>query len=85
VATTTPRPIKIIKELIHDSRTAVTRGHTLDNKANLNPAFLQYVLNKYGGTRLGRQELAGELLDDNPDALWNRANIDDNRSGNARV
>lgn len=79
VVTTTPRPIKIIKELIADSRTAVTRGHTLENKDNLAPDFLKYILSKYEGTRLGRQELAGEILDDNPDALWERARIDELR------
>ena len=76
VVTTTPKPIKIIKELIADSTTAVTRGHTLENQDNLSPAFMKYILGKYEGTRLGRQELAGEILDDNPDALWERDQID---------
>jgi len=87
VVTTTPRPIKIIKDLLADERTernpngrvAVTRGHTLENKDNLAPPFLKYILRKYEGTRLGRQELAGEILDDNPDALWERARIDELR------
>jgi len=76
VVTTTPKPIKCIKELLADDRTAVTRGHTLENRDNLAPDFLRYILRKYEGTRLGRQELAGEILDDNPDALWERAQID---------
>lgn len=79
VVTTTPRPIKLIKELIADKRTAVTRGHTMDNEANLAPDFLRYVQRKYGGTRLGRQELDGEVLDDNPNALWTRDQIDELR------
>jgi len=79
VVTTTPKPIRIIKELINDNRTAVTRGHTLENKDNLAPPFLKYILRKYEGTRLGRQELAGEILDDNPDALWERLKIDELR------
>ena len=79
VVTTTPKPIKVIKDLIADERTAVTRGHTLENKDNLAPDFLRYILRKYEGTRLGRQELAGEILDDNPDALWERAKIDELR------
>ncbi len=79
VVTTTPRPIKVIKDLIADERTAVTRGHTLENEDNLAPDFLRYILRKYEGTRLGRQELAGEVLDDNPDALWERAKIDELR------
>ena len=76
VVTTTPRPIKIIKNLTEDSRTVVTRGHTMENAANLAPDFLKYINRKYGGTRLGRQELAGELLDDNPNANWTRDVID---------
>jgi len=79
VVTTTPRPIKVIKDLMADKRTAVTRGHTLENRDNLAPDFLGYILRKYEGTRLGRQELAGEILDDNPDALWERAKIDELR------
>ena len=79
VVTTTPKPIKVIKELVADKRTAVTRGHTLENRDNLAPDFLRYILRKYEGTRLGRQELAGEVLDDNPDALWERARIDELR------
>jgi len=84
VVSTTPRPIKAIKELVKDERTednptgrvAVTRGHTLENKDNLAPDFLSYIMRKYDGTRLGRQELAGEILDDNPNALWQRDQID---------
>lgn len=79
VVTTTPRPIKAIKALVEDSRTAVTRGHTLENRDNLAPDFLNYILRKYEGTRLGRQELAGEILDDNPEALWQRDKIDELR------
>ena len=79
VVTTTPRPIRIIKDLVADKRTAITRGHTLENKHNLAPDFLAYVLRKYEGTRLGRQELAGEVLDDNPDAIWDRERIDELR------
>ena len=62
VVTTTPRPIKLLKELVKDRRVVVTKGHTLENKENLAPAFLSYIMSKYEGTRLGRQELAGELL-----------------------
>jgi phage terminase large subunit-like protein len=52
VVTTTPRPILIIKALVNDSRTAVTRGHTLENRDNLAPDFLNYILSRYEGTRL---------------------------------
>lgn len=79
VVTTTPRPIKTIKNLMADKKTAITRGHTLENRENLAGPFLKYILAKYEGTRLGRQELAGEILDDNPDALWSRTEIDEHR------
>ncbi len=79
VVTTTPRPLKIIKELIKDKHTAVTTGHTMENRANLAPPFLKRILERYEGTRLGRQELAGEILEDNPGALWQRAMIDQYR------
>jgi phage terminase large subunit-like protein len=68
--TTTPRPTALIRELIADPTTVVTRGSTFDNAANLAPAFLEKVKAKYEGTRLGRQELYAELLDDTPGALW---------------
>jgi phage terminase large subunit-like protein len=79
VVTTTPRPIPTIKKIAADPTTVITRGHTLENKANLSPSYLKYILGKYEGTRLGRQELAGEILDDNPNALWKRQQIDDLR------
>ena len=79
ICTTTPRPIPIIKNLVADKKTAETRGNTMENKSNLNPAFLERMLEKYQGTRLGRQELDGDILDDNPNALWNRPLIEEHR------
>jgi phage terminase large subunit-like protein len=79
VVTTTPKPIRIIRELIADPTTVITRGSTYDNRANLAPAFLQQIIRKYEGTRLGRQELNAEILDDVPGALWNRALIEETR------
>lgn len=79
VVTTTPRPIKTLKQIYNDPRTVKSEGHTLDNKANLPPAFLKYIIEKYEGTRLGQQELAGKILADNPGALWHRTWLDDNR------
>jgi phage terminase large subunit-like protein len=79
VVTTTPKPIKIIRELIADPTTVITRGSTYDNRANLAPAFLAQIIKKYEGTRLGRQELNAEILDDVPGALWNRALIEETR------
>ena len=77
--TTTPRPIKLIKELVKDPTTHPTRGTTYENLKNLAPAFAKKIISKYEGTRLGRQELNAEILDDVPGALWNRTNIDSNR------
>lgn len=74
--TTTPRPIKLIRELLKDPGCIPTRGSTYDNRANLAPTFFQKIVAKYEGTRLGRQELNAELLDDVPGALWQRAVID---------
>ncbi len=76
ICTTTPRPIPIIKKLVVDPNTIETRGSTFDNAGNLNPRFMKRMLSKYGGTRLGRQELNGDILDDNPDALWQHKLID---------
>jgi phage terminase large subunit-like protein len=82
--TTTPRPIPIIRELISashepDSGVIVTRGSTFDNHHNLSASFLDAVEQRYAGTRLGRQELDGEIIDDVPGALWSRQVIDEHR------
>ena len=79
VITTTPRPSKIIKELIADPDCVVSTGSTYDNRDNLAPAFFKAVIKRYEGTRLGRQELQAEMLDDNPAALWQRKCIEENR------
>jgi phage terminase large subunit-like protein len=79
VVTTTPRPIPIIKQIIADPATVETRGSSYENIHNLAPAFLERVLSRYEGTRLGRQELYAELLDDVPGALWTRNLIEQNR------
>ncbi len=76
---TTPRPLKLLKELIARSTTVLTGGSTLENRDNLAPEFLQTVLDLYEGTRLGRQELFAEILDEVEGALWNRKMIDDTR------
>lgn len=76
LVTTTPRPIPIIKMLIADASTAYVIGDTDENRANLSEKFLTRIYGKYEGTRLGRQELHGAILDDAPGALWNRANIE---------
>lgn len=76
VITTTPKPTQLLKEIIAESTTVVTRGSTHDNKANLAPSFLAKIVKRYEGTRLGRQELYAEILDDNPGALWKASYID---------
>ena len=79
VVTTTPKPVKIIRELIADPTTAITRGSTYENRPNLAPPFFEQIIRKYEGTRLGRQELNAEILDDVPGALWTRARIEETR------
>lgn len=79
VITTTPRPIPLLKQIMADSGTIITRGVTTDNRSNLPAKFFAQIVGRYAGTRLGRQELDGELLDDVPGALWTRRGLDDNR------
>ena len=74
--TTTPKPIALLKRLVADPRTAVTRAGTQANAAFLSPGFLDEVLARYAGTRLGRQEIDGEIIEDRTDALWSRAMIE---------
>lgn len=83
IISTTPQPTPIIKALVaraaDPSDVRITRGSTYENAANLADAFLQTIVRRYEGTRLGRQELYAEVLDDNPGALWKRAMVDDHR------
>lgn len=79
IITTTPKPTKIIFDLIKDPRNIITTGSTYENRANLSGGFFDYVIKKYEGTRLGRQELNAELLTDAPGALWKREQIDASR------
>ena len=79
VATTTPRPLPLIKQLIADPRCHITRGNTYANKANLAATFIDRIKLKYEGTRLGRQELHAEVLDDMPGALWTHGLVDRHR------
>lgn len=83
IITTTPRPTQVVRSIIADPSTIVTRGTSYDNRANLAEAFYASIVRKYEGTRLGRQELNAELLEDNPGALWHRANIDSQRATRA--
>jgi phage terminase large subunit-like protein len=70
---TTPRPMPVLKSLLSMPQCVVTRGRTVDNAPNLAGQFISEIAARYEGTRLGRQELEGELLEDIEGALWNRA------------
>jgi len=76
VITTTPRTIPLLRRLAADPATAVSVAATARNAYNLSPAFLDAVVGRYSGTRLGRQELEGEFVEDNPDALFPRSMIE---------
>lgn len=79
IITTTPRPTRMMRELIGDKKCHVTKGSTYDNRENLAENFFDDIIGKYEGTRLGRQELMAEMLNDMPGALWSQSLIDKNR------
>lgn len=79
VIATTPKPTQLVKRVLNNPRTVVTRGSTYDNAANLSAVTLSELKTKYENTRLGRQELLAEMLDDVPGALWTREMIDEAR------
>jgi phage terminase large subunit-like protein len=79
IVTTTPKPIKLIKELIAQDNVKVVRGSTFDNEKNLAASALAQYRLRYENTRLGRQELYGEILDNVEGALWTRNIIDSAR------
>ena len=79
VIATTPKPTKLIRELIADENTYVTHGTTYENKDNLSESFFKFIIKKYEGTSLGRQELLAEILEDVEGALWQMKTIEDNR------
>lgn len=85
VATTTPRSTKMLKEILRAPGTHITRGSTYENLANLAPAFRETVLSRYEGTRLGQQELMGEMLEDTDGALWTGAQLDATRIDASQV
>jgi phage terminase large subunit-like protein len=79
LVTTTPQPKALVKKLYNDPTTHVTKGSTMDNVANLAASAVQQMYDRYANTRLGRQELEGEILGDIPGALWSHAAIDESR------
>lgn len=83
VVTTTPRPTPLVKSLVRRKRVIITKGNTFENEAHLAQAALEELKEKYSGTRLGRQELDAEILDDVPGALWTRKMFEDHRRSEA--
>jgi len=79
VVTTTPRPTKVIKELAKDKHTHITHGTSYENRENLADAFYDEIIKMYEGTRIGRQELNAEILEDVEGALWTADMIERNR------
>src|SRR5215469_5623566 len=76
MVTTTPRAMKLLKDIMAREDTVVSRSTTYDNRDNLAPAFFAEIIRRYEGTRFGRQELDAEILDDLAGALWTRAMIE---------
>jgi len=79
VITTTPRPIKLIKDLIAAKDTFLVTGSTFENQDNLPTSFISILKAKYEGTRLGQQELYARVLEDTPGALWNSTQLEATR------
>jgi predicted phage terminase large subunit-like protein len=81
VATSTPKPVPLVRTLLNrkDGSVMVTRGSTYDNADNLAPTFLAELMSRYEGTRLGKQEIMGELLEDVEGALWSLDKIEATR------
>lgn len=75
--TTTPRPTSLLRQLIADPSVSVHHMKTQDNAAHLAQGFLSAMERRYQGTRLGRQELDGEMIEDRADALWSRAGLEE--------
>jgi phage terminase large subunit-like protein len=74
-----------LRELLQAKTTVVTRGSTYENLSNLAPSFRETVVSKYEGTRVGRQELNAEILDDIPGALWTRDMIERTRRPSVQI
>ena len=79
IITTTPKPTKIIKDLIERDDVVITRGSTFENEDNLAESALSMLKDKYEGTKMGRQELYAEVIETVEGALWNQEMIDRTR------
>ncbi|CAO5682650.1 MAG: hypothetical protein HEEMFOPI_00772 [Holosporales bacterium] len=75
IVTTTPKPTEMIKRLMNDPLTYITRGTTFENKENLAPFYMNHIIKQFESTRLGAQELYGQLLTEHEGALWQRSMI----------
>jgi phage terminase large subunit-like protein len=75
----TPRPTALVKEILADPGTVISKGSTYDNRMNLPAAYIQMIRTKYEGTKLAQQEIYGKVIDDSVDALWTRDTIDASR------
>lgn len=75
IVTTTPKPTPLIKRLLNDQNTVVTRGTTFDNKDNLSHLYFDQIIKQFESTSLGAQELYGEMLTQEAGALWQRSMI----------
>lgn len=78
---TTPRPVPLIKRLLADPTAVIVRGSTYENRANLAPSFFAGIVDRYEGTALGRQEILGEIVDDDAGSLFKQSLIDAARVG----
>ncbi len=76
IITTTPRAVPLLRHLLDDKNIPVTRMKTSENAAHLASAFMASIEERYGNTRLGRQELDGEMIEERADALWSRDMIE---------
>lgn len=83
IITTTPKPSRLIRDLVKNPLCQVTHGSTFENRANVAKAWLDQIVQKYEGSTLGRQELHAEMLDEMPGALWTRAGLDSSREREA--
>jgi len=83
IVTTTPRDVALLTEILALPGTVVTRAGTAANAANLSPGFVAGLEARYGGTRLGRQEIGGEIVEAREGALWTRAMIETARADEA--
>lgn len=79
MVTSTPKPLKFVKDLTNRASTKVVRVSTFENRANLPASYIQELIDKYEGTRRGRQELHGELIDEVEGALWSAQSLQDTR------